>query len=167
MIYNEHSQYPLFPSPRKLTTPNEYSRNLNGCLSSRARSLPPNDHHLSFPPLLPTSLAMLAAASSFLQRSALNTNYTIHNPAVPGSFAAATQETIARAREAAERAASSPAFGRSGGGPPLPPPGSEVKPFNVGLWKIVRATNKTTHKVSEERRAEEQSLSSLPFLPLC
>lgn len=98
-----------------------------------------------FPPF-----AMLAAASSFLSRSALQTNYTIHNPAQPGSFAAATQEAVRAAAQAAS--SSSPAFGRSVGGVLAPAPGSEVAPFSVGLWKIVRATNKTTHKVRQPIR---------------
>lgn len=127
--------------------------------ASETVSRPPllSSQALDLQTAITSSPEMLAAASSFLTRSALNTNYTIHNPAQPGSFAAATQETLARAREAAERAASSPAFGRSAAASPLPAlaPGSEVTPFSVGLWKIVRATNKTTHKVSELAVASE------------
>ncbi|CED82285.1 kinase-like protein [Phaffia rhodozyma] len=62
---------------------------------------------------------MLAVASSLFNRSSISANYQIHSQ---------------------QSASASPAFGASSNQ-------SDDKPFYVGLWKIVRATNKTTQKV--------------------
>ena len=75
---------------------------------------------------------MFAAATSLFARSALAANYAIHTGSPHGSLA------------------SSPAFGQSSSsasGPVEPALGTDFKPFQVGLWRVLRATNKTTQKV--------------------
>lgn len=77
---------------------------------------------------LARSFAMFAAATSLFARSALNANYHIQGqPGFP---------SIA-----------SPSFGSSAAARPTAPAAIEVPPFSVGLWRILKATNKTTQKV--------------------
>lgn len=75
---------------------------------------------------------MLAAATSLFARSALASNYILHSPETTphGSLS------------------SSPAFGQSASASASAAPSEEdVKPFQVGVWKVVRATHRQTLKV--------------------
>lgn len=74
---------------------------------------------------------MLAAATSLFSRSSLNTNYTIQGASNPiGSAFAAIP---------------SPAFGASQAQPASTL--NDTPPFSIGLWKILRAENKSSRKV--------------------
>jgi hypothetical protein len=83
-------------------------------------------------------LTMFAVAASFLARSNIGSNYTIHDPTRPSPFPNVSSPAFGRA-------ASSSGGGSSGGGGNQA--SLDVRPVQIGLWRVVRAENKTTKKV--------------------
>lgn len=84
---------------------------------------------------------MLAAASSLFSRSSLNANYVVQ-----GSPASALGSALANLPSPSSMSSSSQPQ-------QLHPPSTlnDAPPFTIGLWKILRAQNKSNHKVRSPR----------------
>jgi SCY1-like protein 2 len=91
---------------------------------------------------------MLAAASTLFGKSSTLSAYTVHSGPSPSS-------------SSTNLASGTGPGGARSSGRSSPAPGAHAHPFNVGLWKVMSATHKTTGKDVSVWVFEKRVLDSL------